>query len=54
MRHFVFLSLLLAWLPLTAQDRIEQAIDTSEQTTREAARSQNRIDRLDDETRRKL
>ena len=54
MRHIVFLSLLLAWLPLTAQDRIEQAIDTSEQTTREAARSQNRIDRLDDETRRKL
>ena len=54
MRHILFLCLLMIWLPVSAQDRIEQAIDTSEQTTRESARSQARIDQLDDETRRKL
>lgn len=54
MRHILSLCLLIAWLPAGAQDRIEQAIDTSERTTRDASRSQTRIDQLDADTRRKL
>jgi len=54
MRRGIPLILLLVLTPVSAQDRIDQAIDGSERTTREAARSQSRIDRLDDETRRKL
>ena len=54
MRRGLSIVLALAVMPVLAQDRIDQAIDTSERTTRDASRSQSRIDRLDDETRRKL
>lgn len=54
MRRGLSIVLALAVMPVLAQDRLDQAIDTSERTTRDASRSQSRIDRLDDETRRKL
>ncbi len=54
MRRGLSIVLALAVMPVLAQDRIDQAIDTGERTTRDASRSQSRIDRLADETRRKL
>lgn len=55
-RGLPLLAFMAAMLPHAAgaQDRIDEAVDTSERTTAASARSQRRIDNLDDETKRKL
>lgn len=50
----IALAILMATPASAQRDRVDEAIDTAEETTRQASRSQNRVDRLDEQTRRAL